>query len=166
LAGGSVVWGAVATHYGLIAAITGSAATFGVLRLLSQNFVVELEARASLSQADPVEVEVRMTEPQRSWPVVVMIEYRVPDARIFEFRNLMQQRRLMRLRNGARSWMLMRSTEDAGLWTEQFRSKSWTHHLQYRARRTLDDVSLQARINALHSGDQPPRLRYYLDAAE
>jgi len=165
LAGGSVLWGRVASHFGLAAAVGGSAASLTVLRLLSARFKVSLETNDPLSALAPEIVDLAIPEALRHDPIITVIEYRIPLSVMPEFTILMEQQRLRRMRSGARQWMLLRSAADDALWCEQFRTRNWAHHLHHNARRTLDDARLQSGINALHVGAQPPPVRYYVGAA-
>jgi MFS family permease len=81
------------------------------------------------------------------------------------FLALLDERRSLRLREGAFSWRVMRDLEDDELFVERFEVPSWAEHLRQHARTTLDDRELQERIEALLEG-QKPRVRHRLSVRQ
>src|SRR3546814_13744823 len=84
---------------------------------------------AGLDLADP-EVELDITD--RSGPIVIEIEYRVPRDRARAFYGVMQELQLSRQRNGAYGWALARDLSDPELWIERFHFPTWTDFLRHQ----------------------------------
>jgi len=78
-------------------------------------------------------------------PVLVMIEYRVPEASADAFMRAMEDVGHMRKRDGAWRWNLFQDTEDAQHWFETFTLKSWFEYLRQRRRGTAADEAILAR---------------------
>ncbi|MFN9474472.1 MFS transporter [Acidovorax sp.] len=152
---GAAVWGQVATftsvHLSLgIAAVTGCTAMALVQRLVADRNMEE-----DLSPSQAFKVPVAPTPPERGH-VVATIEYTIDPARAADFRELMQESRRNRLRQGALSWQLRHDIADPARYVEQIEDESWTEHLRRFDRVTASDVALRERKLAFHIGDAPP----------
>ena len=111
---------------------------------------------------DPI---ARWTEPEvavpvepRTGPVVVTIEYRIPEASIRTFLAVMSERRRIRIRDGARHWTLLRDLGDPELWVERYHVPTWLDYIRHNQRRTNADADNAHRLRALHKGEEPPRV--------
>ncbi|WBX85758.1 MFS transporter [Sphingosinicella microcystinivorans] len=111
---------------------------------------------------DPI---ARWTEPEvavpvepRTGPVVVTIEYRIPEASIRTFLTVMSERRRIRIRDGARHWTLLRDLGDPELWVERYHVPTWLDYIRHNQRRTNADADNTHRLRALHKGEAPPRV--------
>lgn len=111
---------------------------------------------------DPI---ARWTEPEvavpvepRTGPVVVTIEYRIPEASIRTFLTVMSERRRIRIRDGARHWTLLRDLGDPELWVERYHVPTWLDYIRHNQRRTNADADNTHRLRALHKGEEPPRV--------
>lgn len=109
---------------------------------------------------DPVS---RWTEPKTavpvqpsSGPIVITIEYRIQPANVIEFLAAMNERRRIRIRDGARHWTLLRDLADAELWIERYHVPTWLDYVRHQERRTQADVANFERIRALHGSAEPP----------
>ncbi|MDE2331729.1 MAG: MFS transporter, partial [Bradyrhizobium sp.] len=92
--------------------------------------------------ADP---EVRLALTGRSGPLVVEIEYRVPQDNARAFHNVMQDVQLSRQRNGAYGWSIARDIADPELWTERYHCPTWFDYLRQRNRPTQSERALHQR---------------------
>lgn len=111
---------------------------------------------------DPI---ARWTEPEvavpvepRTGPVVVTIEYRIPETSIRTFLTVMSERRRIRIRDGARHWTLLRDLGDPELWVERYHVPTWLDYIRHNQRRTNADADNAHRLRALHKGGEPPRV--------
>ena len=95
----------------------------------------------------------------RMGPVVVTIEYRIAQEDIYAFLGAMAERRVVRRRNGARRWSLLRDLAEPELWIERYHSPTWTEYLRHNGRFTRDDALIGKRIRALHRGSGEPPVR-------
>lgn len=94
-----------------------------------------------------------------SGPIVITLEYRIADADVPAFLSAMDERRRIRVRDGARHWTLLRDLMDAGLWIERYHVATWLDYVRHNQRRTHADEANSGAIAALHRGDAPPVVR-------
>lgn len=99
----------------------------------------------------------------RSGPIMVMIDHRIAHEDINKFLSLMQQRRRIRLRDGARQWALMRDLEDPEIWVESYHVPTWNEYLRQQMRRTQADAESFREIRALHRGPEPPKVHRMIE---
>jgi MFS family permease len=142
---GSILWGQVATHVGIPAALT-TAATGIVLAIvatwrfkLGQHQV--LDFRPTLDWPMPVVAET----PEPDVPVMVTIHYHVRSDKRAEFVAAMQHVREMRRRNGAYFWQLFHDSADTSRYIECFMDESWVEHLRQHERASVADREILGR---------------------
>ncbi|RWP16084.1 MAG: MFS transporter [Mesorhizobium sp.] len=164
IAAGSWVWGTVAQNHSLTWALEGSA---GALLLVAAAGVLFPLREHRESEPDPLEefdVPAIALDPKpRSGPIVVKVEYLVPDENVQAFLDLMRERRHVQSRVGARHWMLQRSLQKPMQWTETFRTPTWTDYLRLNHRLTTADKELDERILQLHAGELPPQMTLWIE---
>ncbi|MBB3388543.1 MFS family permease [Rhizobium sp. BK275] len=164
IAGGSWLWGIAADRYGLSNALLMSAAVllFGVL--IGLRF--SMPAFASLN-LDPlnrfIEPALGLDITPRSGPIVIQVYYQIADEDLAEFMTLMEERRRIRIRDGARNWALMRDLENPGLWTETYHTPTWVEYIRHNQRRTQADAENTDRLRALHRGDGLPHVHRMIE---
>ncbi|RJT27233.1 MFS transporter [Mesorhizobium waimense] len=164
IAAGSWVWGAAAEHYSLTSALVGSAgalvlvAATGLLLPVLENKESDHVALEGF-EAPVVAVELR----PRSGPIIVKIEYQIPDENTNAYLSLMHERRLAQSRVGARHWTVERDLQEPCQWTESFRTPTWTDYLRLNHRLTAADKELDERLQELHSGEHPPRKKLSIE---
>ncbi|MER8462978.1 MFS transporter [Mesorhizobium sp. M1409] len=161
---GSWIWGVVADAHGAetaliaasIAMLAGGA--IGLLLPLPQQQVLNL---------DPLN---RFREPHlaldlkpRSGPIAIMIEYIIRNEDVPEFLAIMAERGRIRRRDGARNWTLARDLENPAIWIEHYHTPTWIEYVRHNGRITHADAVIGERIRALHSGDEPPRVRRMIE---
>lgn len=93
-----------------------------------------------------------------SGPIVVTIEYRIADRDAPAFLAVMDERKRIRTRDGARHWTLLRDLMDAGLWVERYHVATWLDYVRHNQRRTHADNANTQAVMTLHQGDGPPRV--------
>lgn len=153
----AALWGKVASLASVPASLLAAAATGMLLLLWARRMVVDGGAEEDLtpSQAWKPPVTATPVDPDAG-PVLVTIEYRIDPAQAAAFREVMQESRRSRLRQGALAWELFRDVNDPGLYTEYFIDESWVEHLRRFDRVTAADVHLRERRLAFHIGERPP----------
>jgi hypothetical protein len=92
----------------------------------------------------------------RSGPIMVMVDYRIDQADVPEFLRLMQRRRNIRRRDGARNWSLLRDLEHPDQWSESYHIATWDEYVRHNLRRTKSDAEVAVALRALHKGDTDP----------
>jgi MFS family permease len=155
---GAAIWGQVATltdvRTSLIAAACGGVVLAGVTCRVSQVGVVDPED-LTLSQVLKPPVMPIPIQPDDG-PVLTTVEYSIDPARADEFREVMQETRRARLRQGVLSCELFRDASVPGRYIEYMVDESWVEHLRRFDRVTAYDMALRERRLALHVGQQPP----------
>lgn len=157
MAAGAWIWGMVAGTQGLDAALTAAG---GVLLL---GTAIGFWLRAPEFGAVDLDPVNRFREPAlmldlrgRSGPIMVMVDYRIDQADVPEFLRLMQRRRNIRRRDGARNWSLLRDLEHPDQWSESYHIATWDEYVRHNLRRTKSDAEVAVALRALHQGDTDP----------
>lgn len=157
MAAGAWIFGEVADVHGVHVALVAAG--------LAQAAGLALGLRLRLPQVDDLNLDplTRWTEPAtevpvqpNSGPIVVTIEYRIAAGDVIAFLAVMNERRRMRLRDGARHWTLLRDLGDAELWLERYHVPTWVDYVRHNQRRTQADLEHIDRIHELHLGPEPP----------
>ena len=164
MAAGSWAWGAAATAYGWREAFLISAAVLAVGVVIG--FWMRQPEFSNLD-LDPAEM-FRAPVPaldirRRSGPIMVMVDYRVDKDDVPEFLRLMRKRRMIRRRDGARQWALLRDLEQPELWSESYHIATWDEYVRHNQRRTKSDNEVTRALQALHRGDEPPHVHRMIE---
>ncbi|MGR3450946.1 MAG: MFS transporter [Paracoccus sp. (in: a-proteobacteria)] len=157
MATGAWTWGAIAGAQGLDVALTAA----GLLLILGA--VLGLWLRAPEFGTLDLEPVNRFREPAlrldlrgRSGPIMVMVDYRIDQKDVPEFLRLMRRRRIIRRRDGARNWALLRDLEHPDLWSESYHIATWDEYVRHNLRRTRTDAEVTVALRGLHQGDGDP----------
>lgn len=157
---GSAFWGWIADLHGMPAALLAAAGVLVAGALLGRVMPVP---EASHLDLDPLnrfrEPAVKLPITERSGPIGITVEYEIDEADEAAFLAAMQERRRIRLRDGAKHWRLLRDLEAPERWTEAYDVPTWTEYVRHVQRRTQADAEVIDRIRALHRGEGPPRIR-------
>jgi MFS family permease len=163
--GGAVLWGAVATRYGISVALM--AASGGTLLALLATWRVSLGGQDETDRTSAVSWPEPQThgdiEPDRG-PVLVTVEYRIAPENAMAFKAAMQELRRIRRRDGAISWGLFHDTAESGRYVESFVVESWVEHLRQHHRATASDFEVSGRVRAYHLGPEPPQVSHLVSA--
>lgn len=161
---GSWVFGEVADMHGVAIALAAAAAVqalsvpLGLFLPLPQGEALNLDPQNRWSEPDtavPIE--------PRSGPVVVTIEYRILSQHIRDFLAVMNERRRIRVRDGARHWTLLRDLGDENLWIERYTVPTWLEYIRHNQRRTHADTANSDLIHALHQGPNLPQVHRMIE---
>lgn len=158
---GSVVWGQVASVEGLRLAIMAPAVLGLVLLPLTHAFSIAMgegeDHSPSSHWPDPVPVTHISYD---HGPVLVTIEYNIADSAREAFVAAVRDLGAIRRRDGAIQWGYFEDVAGHGRFIEMFTTQSWVAHLRQHERVSEADKVTQERVNALHSGSQPPRITH------
>src|SRR5690606_3227997 len=102
------------------------------------------------------EPQLRLDLRSRSGPIMIMVDYKIAQEDVPAFLSAMALRRRMRIRDGARQWVLLRDLENPETWTESYHVPTWVEYVRHNQRRTHADAEVSERLLALHKGDKPP----------
>jgi len=164
MAAGSWLWGAGAESYGTDKSLLAAAVALVLGAAVGLYYVLPEFSKLSLDTA------ARFNEPSlkldlrgRSGPIVITVDYEIAQSDIDNFLSLMAQRRRIRLRDGARQWSLLRDLESPNIWTESYHVPTWVEYVRHHQRRTLADAEVFDRLQALHRGQNPPRVHRMIE---
>ncbi|RWD74531.1 MFS transporter [Mesorhizobium sp.] len=158
MAAGSWVWGTVAQNYSITWALEGAAVALLLVAAAGKVLPIRLWEESDQGASDFTPPELVLTLRPRSGPIVVKVEYSIPEANIEAFLRCMRERRRVQSRAGARNWTLQRNLQKPTLWTETFRTPTWTDYLRLNHRLTVADREIGERLAALQVDDCPPHL--------
>jgi MFS family permease len=144
---GSVVWGLLATHTSTSVALTAVAGGLaGALAISSRRHKLARVVPDMTPVSHWTEPDLSL-EPDPHRPVLITIEYRVPEENYDEFRDEMQRLGRSRRRTGAERWSLYQDAHDPNRFVENFLVGSWDEHIRQLAeRQTAFDIGLQQRV--------------------
>lgn len=161
---GSFLWGQVAEAGGAPHALAGSAVVLVAGALAGLRMPLPAFGMQDL---DPlgrfVEPKLPVQLRMRSGPILVTVEYVVAPANVEPFLAVMADRRRIRIRDGARRWVLLRDLERPGIWAESYHVATWADYLRHHERRTKADAEVTDRLLALHEGPGKPRVRRMIE---
>lgn len=162
MTGGALLWGLVATRAGVPAALllaAGGLAAAAVLSLRVRLAPGGADLSPSLHWPAPPPVPPELGD---RGPVMVTVDYAVPDAARAAFAPLIARLRESRLRDGGHGWRLTEALERPGVLTESFLVASWLDHLRQHERVTAEEQSVQQAIADLLGA--APAVRHHLPA--
>ncbi|PIL19565.1 hypothetical protein P775_13660 [Puniceibacterium antarcticum] len=99
----------------------------------------------------------------RSGPIVINIEHRIAETNIPAFMRVMNERRRICLRDGAKRWTLLRDLAEPELWIERYHVATWLEYIRDRERRTRADLDNFERIRALHIENHETRIHRMIE---
>jgi len=150
-AAGSLVWGLLATRTSTSVALSVVAGGMALGLVLSSR-------RHKLAVTHPLDMTPvsHWTEPDLSFepdphrPVLITMEYRVPQENHARFRAEMQRLGRSRRRTGAERWSLYQDAADPDRFVENFLVGSWDEHIRQLAeRQTAQDIGIQQGVLSL-----------------
>lgn len=164
MAAGSWAWGVMADAQGVAAALFVSAALLVAGALVGRWLPMAEFGNVDLDPANLFrEPELRLDLRARSGPIMVMIDYEIAQDDVEEFLAVMRVRRRIRIRDGARNWVLLRDLENPDLWSESYHVATWVDYVRHNERRTKADIESFEQLMALHRGAARPRVHRMIE---
>jgi len=165
MASGSWLWGSVADRYDTRTALLASAVCLLLGAAIGLKY--RIPGRSSLN-LDPlhdqwVAPEVELDVKPSSGPVVIQVEYFIRTEDVPQFLAAMDERRRIRLRDGAHDWTLTRDMQNPQRWMMTYRLATWVEYLRHHQRTTMADAEVSERILQLHQGSGKPRVERLLE---
>ena len=118
---GSAVWGAIATHQSLKAALLCSAGGLGLGLLAAIRYRVNLDDESDLTPSLHWPEPHLILEPRpEQGPVLVTMEYLIDPPQSGQFAQIMRALSVIRRRDGAIRWGLFQDTANPGRFLETF----------------------------------------------
>lgn len=160
MAGGSWLWGMAADAYGLQWSLVGGGVVLLVGALIGFRFALPEFGSLNLDPLDQFnEPPLRLDLRPRSGPIVIQVEFTIDQADVPAFLAAMAERRRIRIRDGARQWVLLRDLENPESWTESYHVPTWVEYVRHHQRRTQADAEVSEVLLALHRGEGRPVVR-------
>ena len=161
---GSWTWGAIAEGSSMTTALAcaaiaaGIGLAFGVFARLPDRSEMRLDPANTF-----VEPKLSLDIRPQSGPIMVMVDYRIDEADVPRFLDLMAQRRRIRIRDGAGNWSLLRDMEDPDIWSEAYHVPTWVEYIRHHERRTEADLENFNQLRTLHQGSEPLRVHRMIE---
>src|SRR4051794_331311 len=163
IAGGSALWGEVASYAGL------DVAYFGIAGGLVLGAALALRLKPASGQVadfttarhwpEPV---VADEPPLDAGPVMVQVEYCVDAPRAEAFRTAMAELGQLRRRDGAMQWWLFRDTADPSRFVESWLEATWADHLRSHERAPVAYQEIERGIRDLTRGGSTIQTRHFV----
>ena len=131
--------------------------------LLARPFPLRMGELAEVTQA-PLSQDLFIThqpDPEAG-PIAVEIGYRIRADATDAFLEAVSQLRGPRRRDGATFWRVYRDLSDPQRFTERFIVTSWADYLHQRARATMADQELEARLREYLLPGEVPQVQHYI----
>ena len=163
LAAGSLVWGGLAEWQGTTVALLVAAGATVLAAFAGLGFDLGEAGRVNVMPSGhwPTPIVDEGVEGDRG-PVLVTVEYRIPDVHRGEFNALMHRLGRTRRRDGAIDWSVLEDASRRGSFIEYFLAGSWNEHLRQHERVTLYERDLQQAIAALQVDGHVPLVRHFV----
>jgi MFS family permease len=163
LAGGSALWGEVATLWGVAASLLGAAAGALVGLALTLRWRVQTGASVDFSPSQhwPAPITLHTIEDDRG-PVLVTVEYNIDPRNREPFLQAIGRYAPERLRDGAYDWGLFEDPSQEGRFVETFLTDSWLDHLHLHQRVTVSDEVLQQEVWKYQLDGSRPRATHLI----
>ena len=162
IAGGSALWGFVASRRGLSTAYLGIAAllVFGaaVAARLRPVIAEDVDHSPARHWADPVVTGEPSLE---AGPIMVQVEYVVDPTCVEAFRNAMDDLGRSRRRDGAIDWWLFQDTADTSRFVETWIEESWGDHLRNHERVSVAHQAIEKRVRELTRAESAIATRHF-----
>jgi MFS family permease len=163
IAGGSALWGVVASRDGL------STAYFGIAGGLLLGAALAVRLRPAADEVldhtpahhwpDPV---VSGEPSLEAGPTMVQVEYSVDPPRADAFRSAMAELGRNRRRDGAVQWWLFQDTADPSRFVETWIEETWAEHLRYHDRVSVAHKELEQRVRNLTRSGSTIATRHFI----
>jgi len=164
LALGSWVWGLIAQSYDLKMALITSAVTVVLGMLACMKSPLPEFDRLNLDPLNRfIEPTLAVQLKPQTGPIMITIDFDIGEDDVPRFLEAMTSRRIIRKRDGARRWSLLRDLERPNIWTEKYYVATWIEYIRHNQRRTQSDSSISETLNNLHQGTKPPRVRRMIE---
>ena len=160
---GSAFWGALADLIGLPYAL--ALAALGMLGglLLAKPFALRMGEAQEVTQANHwEELFITHEPPPEKGPIAVESIYRINPDDSKAFLETITQLRATRRRDGATLWRVYSDLADPTRFVERFIVTSWADYLHQRARLTLADQELEAKVREFQAEGVPVLMQHFL----
>jgi MFS family permease len=163
MAGGSALWGAIATKTSVSATLIGTSLCTVAGIFLTWRYKISSGEDLDLAPSQNWPVLAMEKEPDmEEGPVLVVVEYQVDPAQSQTFMDAMSPMKTIRMRDGAFKWNLFRDVATPGHYIESFIVESWLEHLRQHERFTVSDREISKRIRSFQTGEKPVIVQHFI----
>lgn len=160
---GSAFWGAVSGVAGLPATLCFAAIAMVAGAFLARPFPLRIgDVHEVTPGAGWQELYVKDEPHPDDGPVAVELSYRIRDGEADEFLHAVTLLRDSRRRDGATFWRVYRDLGDSSRYVERFIVASWADYLHQRARSTVADQALEARVREFVRHGEAVTMQHYI----
>ncbi|MEM1398395.1 MAG: MFS transporter [Pseudomonadota bacterium] len=159
---GSLVWGQVASLFGLPVALTAAAFGAVIVIPLVRSARLQLGASQDLSPSMHWPEPIIAADAVPDGPVMIHIAYTVEPDNQAAFLDLMDDLASSRRRGGGYRWSLMRDAAEPTRFIETWWEASWLDHQRQHQRVSHEDQKLQSEIAKLQAGGVEPHVRHFI----
>lgn len=164
MAAGSWMWGTIAQQSEPKWALLGAAGVLMVGAVIGLRLPLPEFGTLNLDPLNQFrEPTLRLDLDYRSGPIMVIVDYIIDSANVPEFLSAMRQRRMIRIRDGAQQWVLLRDLENPEQWSESYHVATWGEYVRHNERQTHADAESSERLISLHRGPGGPRVRRMIE---
>lgn len=164
MAAGSWLWGEIAERYDTSSSLMAAGVMLIATALVGLRLRLPEFTSLNLAPLDQFnEPQLQLDLKARSGPIMVMVDFRIAQKDVPAFLLAMADRRRIRIRDGARQWVLLRDLESPEIWTESYHVATWIEYLRHNQRRTKADADVTERLLALHLGPEKPRVHRMIE---
>jgi MFS family permease len=160
---GSVIWGAIASHYTIPETITLAFAGLVLSLIAILRFPLgikeRLDTQPSLHWPQPVVIH---DIDNNHGPVLVSVKYTIDPKNAKEFEKAAKALGPIRRRSGSLRWGIFKDTTNNSHYLETFVTESWGEHLHQHNRLTISDKAIEDRVNAFQKDNKPPEVTHYI----
>ncbi len=163
LSAGSLLWGTIATHQSIRAALLYSAlgVLLSLLPALRYRLILDDKSDLSPSLHWPEPHLVLEPHPEQG-PILVLVEYLIDPAEARGFAQAMRPLNHIRRRDGAIRWGLFQDTAEPGRFLETFIVETWIEHLRQHERLTVADRAVEDKVFSFHTGPGRPKVSHLI----
>lgn len=160
---GSAIWGAISGIAGLPVTLSIAAIVMIGGAFLARTFPLRIGDVQEVTPGAAWEELYVKDEPRPDdGPVAVELSYLIRDGEAQEFLNAVTRLRDSRRRDGATIWRVYRDLGDRSRYVERFIVGSWADYLHQRARATVADQELEARVREFVREGEVVTMQHYL----
>jgi MFS family permease len=163
---GAFAWGLLAQQFSTRASLTVVSGGLALGVLARGRWRVRSTTSLDMSPAQHWAEPQLVVDPRpEHGPVLIEVEYRVPEDNRDEFREAMLRVGRSRRRTGAQRWHLYQDGADPERFVETYVVPTWQEHLrQHEERLTKTDQALEERARKLASDEPSPRVTHLFSA--
>jgi MFS family permease len=163
MAGGSVIWGNLASQIGVPNTLLIAAAGAAIAIPATWRWKIIADPNIDLTPTFhwPVPVMASEIEEDRG-PVMVTVEYQIDPLNRDVFQAAMEEYGHTRKRDGAFSWGIFEDVSKPGSFLEYFLVDSWLEHERQHHRVTEADLEIEGKVLQYHLGDTRPLARHLI----